>query len=316
MLIQFTCPHCEGSVSVSSEYGGQAGRCPSCHETVTIPGRPAPSSWERPRKGGTPRLRSVALPLVELVIFAAIALALWECWRRPCYQLSQCIVMAFFVGVGIALLAGLFGSAVGRRLGGSVDGKTSVAMPTFWIVLLIGLPLGLISFSVDKSLEAWDRVDAPEYQNLSYARYAAVVGDRPFVPSIPEGSSHIYAKWGWGRKFSFWFLKATIPAAAHETLLAEMAQHASTLPLGPVRQRTRARPEIPPNWPPPRSAPDWWQPEQSGPNVQATLWESQTQDENPMGSGWYLARDLDTNTVWMWSWKEHHDFGWEADSVP
>ena len=224
--------------------------------------------------------------------------------------------MAFFVAVSIAVMAAVFGSAVGRRFGGSVDRKTSAAMTTFWVVFLIGLPVGLISFGAKKSLEAWDRVDAPEYQNLSYARYTGLVGDLPFVPSVPEGSSHIYAKWGWARKSSFWFRKATIPADAYETLLAEMAEHASMLPLGPVRQRTRARPEIPPNWPPPRSAPDWWQPEQAGPNVRATLWESQSQDDNPLASGWYLARDLDTNTVWMWSWTQHHDFGWDKNSVP
>jgi len=224
--------------------------------------------------------------------------------------------MAFFVGVGIAVLAGLFGSAVGRRFGGSVDRKMSATMTTFWVVFLIGLPVGLISFSVDKSLEAWDRVDAPEYQNLSYGRYTALVGDFSFRPSVPEGSSHIYAKWGWARKSSFWFRKATIPADAYETLLAEMAEHASTLPLGPVRQRTQARAGIPPHWPAPRSAPDWWQPEQAGPHVQATLWESQLQDENPLATGWYLACDFDTHTVWMWSWTEHHDFGWEEDSAP
>ena len=113
--------------------------------------------------------------------------------------------MALFVAVSIAVLAGVFGSAVGRRFAGSFDRKTSAAMTTFWVVFLIGLPVGLVSFGVDKLLEARDRVDAPEYENLSHARYTALVGDRPSVPSIPEGSSHIYAKWGWGRKFSFWF---------------------------------------------------------------------------------------------------------------
>jgi len=224
--------------------------------------------------------------------------------------------MAFFVGVSIAVLAGVFGSAVGRRFVGSVDSRMSATVTMFWVVFLIGLPVGLISFGAKKSLEAWDRVDAPEYQNLSYARYTTLVGDYRPVPQVPKGSSHIYVTWGWARKSSFWFRKMTIPPDAYETLLAEMTEHASTLPLGPVRQRTRARPEIPPNWPPPRSAPDWWRPEQAGPHVQATLWESQSQDENPLATGWYLARDLDTNTVWMWSWRECHDFGWEEDSAP
>ena len=29
-------------------------------------------------------------------------------------------------------------------------------------------------------------------------------------------------------------------------------------------------------------------------------------------SGWYLARDVDTNTVWMCFWQGYQDLGWDT----
>lgn len=37
MLIKFKCPHCQTQLSAGSSLAGQAGKCPKCHEGVTVP---------------------------------------------------------------------------------------------------------------------------------------------------------------------------------------------------------------------------------------------------------------------------------------
>jgi hypothetical protein len=253
-------------------------------------------------------LSSVALTLVELAVLPAIVLALWKCWQRPCYQFTEFVAMALFVTVNVVLLAGLFGFAFERRLRGFAKRRIFSGTALFCVVLLIGLPVALVGLAIDKLSEASDRILAPEYQNLSYARYLKLVGVDPF---IPKGALHVYATWGWTKDSKHWFRKMRIPADGYDILLTEMAKDAATLPFGPVRKLARARPDIPDNWPQPLSAPDWWQPEKAGPNVQVTLWESQASDGSDFARGWYLARDLDTNTVWLCYWQGYQDLGWD-----
>ena len=89
--------------------------------------------------------------------------------------------MALVVGVSIVLLAGLLGFAFERRLRRFAGRRVFTGMNLFWMVLLFGLPVALVGLTLDKLSEASDRFLAPEYENLSYARYVSLVGEDRFL---------------------------------------------------------------------------------------------------------------------------------------